>query len=97
MNERMELTRMEGEIDRKKAEMAYLADQQKIMDREAALLNRRQRTRRLCTRGGMLERFLRHPEKLTDAEVMEILRVAFTQPAVRRWLEARFPNESSRE
>lgn len=82
MNEIQELEKLDGEIHRKKAEMARLADQQKILAREAALLNRRQRTRRLCTRGGMLESFLGEPERLTDEQVMTLLRLAFSAPAV---------------
>lgn len=73
MNETKELEKLEGEIHRKKAEMARLEDQQKTMAKEAALLNRRQRTRRLCTRGGMLESFLGEPESLTDEQVMSLL------------------------
>ena len=57
MNELHELEKLDSEIHRRKAEMAQLEDQQKILAKEAALLNRRQRTRRLCIRGGMLETF----------------------------------------
>lgn len=82
MNDIQELEKLDGEIHRKKAEMARLADQQKILAREAALLNRRQRTRRLCTRGGMLERFLGNPERLSDEQVMTLLKLAFNTSVV---------------
>ena len=82
MNELRELERLDGEIHRKKAEMAQLEDQQKILAKEAAQLNRRQHTRRLCIRGGMLESFLGEPEVLTDDQVMSLLKLAFNTPAV---------------
>ena len=82
MNELHELERLDGEIHRKKAEMARLEDQQKILAKEAAQLNRRQRTRRLCTRGGMLESFLGVPELLSDEQVMTLLKLAFNTSAV---------------
>ena len=77
-----ELEKLEGEIHRKKVEMARLEDQQKILAKETAQLNRRQRTRRLCIRGGMLESFLGEPERLSDEQVMTLLKLAFNTPAV---------------
>ena len=63
-------------------------DQLKIMERQARDLSRRQRTKRLCTRGGMLERFLDKPELLTDDQVMELLTIAFREPRVNASLNA---------
>ena len=77
MNELHELEKLDAEIHRRKAEMARLEDQQKILAKEATLLNRRQRTRRLCIRGGMLESFLGVPERLSDEQVMTLLKLAF--------------------
>ena len=82
MNELRELEKLDGEIHRRKAEMARLEDQQKILAKEAALLNRRQRTRRLCIRGGMLESFLGVPELLSDEQVMTLLKLAFNTSVV---------------
>ena len=57
-------------------------DQLKAMERQARNLTRRQRTKRLCTRGGMLEHFLDRPELLTDDQVMKLLTIAFQETAV---------------
>ncbi len=51
---------------------------------EAKELTRKARTRRLCTRGGMLESFLQAPSILTDDDVMELLTFIFRQPIVQR-------------
>ena len=44
---------------------------EKQQQAEAKELTRKARTRRLCTRGGMLESFLEAPNILTDDDVME--------------------------
>ena len=58
------------------------------MERQARDLTRRQRTKRLCTRGGMLEHFLDRPELLSDDQVMELLTIAFRETAVNAALNA---------
>ena len=98
MNEQQQLSSIfDAQIQAAEDELHRLDQQKKILDREAALLSRRQRTRRLCTRGGMLETFLRCPEQLDDAQIMQLLRLAFDQPAVRQLLESLLAGDSSRE
>ena len=63
-------------------------NQLKAMERQARDLTRRQRTKRLCTRGGMLEHFLDRPELLSDDQVMELLTIAFREAAVNAALNA---------
>ena len=53
---------------------------------EAKELTRKARTRRLCTRGGMLESFLDEPGLLTDDDVMELLTFIFDFNSVQRKL-----------
>ena len=53
---------------------------------EAKQLTRKARTRRLCTRGGMLESFLDEPGLLTDDDIMELLTCIFDQKLVQRKL-----------
>ena len=60
----------------------YYKQQDKMLQSEIKRLTRNERTHRLCTRGGMIEAFIQEPEKLSDDQVMELLTVAFHQPAV---------------
>ena len=53
---------------------------------ETKKLTRKARTRRLCTRGGMLESFLDEPGLLTDDDVMELLTCIFDFNSVQRKL-----------
>ena len=60
----------------------YYKQQDKMLQSDIKRLTRNERTHRLCTRGGMIEAFIQEPEKLSDDQVMEMLTVAFRQPAV---------------
>ena len=97
MNEQEQLDRLDEQIRSSRAELHRLDQQQRIMDKEAALLHRRQRNHRLITRGGMLESFLRCPGQLDDAQVMRLLRLAFEQSVVRQLLESLLSDDSTRE
>ena len=52
-------------------------------------------THRLCTRGGMLESFLQEPERLTNDDVMLLLKLIFhrqdTQELLKKLLEREMP------
>ena len=63
-------------------------DQLRAIKHQARDLTRRQRTKRLCTRGGMLEHFLDRPELLSDDQVMKLLTIAFRETAVNTALNA---------
>ena len=60
----------------------HYKQQGKMLQSEIKRLTRNERTHRLCTRGGMIEAFIQKPEKLSDDQVMELLTIAFRQPAV---------------
>lgn len=55
---------------------------QKYLEEAEKKLTWKERTHRLCTRGGMLEKFLINPGVLTDDQVMEILKSAFRRDEV---------------
>ncbi|OLA25308.1 MAG: glutamyl-tRNA amidotransferase [Faecalibacterium prausnitzii] len=57
--------------------------EEKILEHQIKQLTRKERTHRLCTRGAMLESFLIRPEVLTDDDVMDILKQAFSQTGMK--------------
>ena len=75
--------------------------EEKILEHQVKQLTRKERTHRLCTRGAMLESFLLRPEVLTDEDVMDILKQAFSQSGHEgnscRKLKGRVAGESLRE
>ena len=60
---------------------------EKRLQSELKRLTRSGRTHRLCTRAGMLEKFLREPTLLTDDDVMELLTFIFHGEAVQKKLD----------
>ena len=97
MDNLAKIAKLRESMERAKRELQYTEDHQKIIARQISELTRRERTNRLCTRAGMLESFLRHPEALSNDQVMELLKTAFRQPPVRQLLaqmleDADYPN-----
>lgn len=75
---------LEAEIEKAERKRRYYEQQEKILSRKVIpQLTRKKRTNRLCTRAGMLESFLVHPELLTNDQVMDLLRIAFRQKEVK--------------
>ena len=71
------------------AEKKLIAAQhrEKQLEHERKRLTRSERTHRLCTRAGMLEKFLREPTLLTDDDVMELLTFLFHGEAAQKKLD----------
>ena len=76
------------------AEKKLIAAQhrEKQLEHERKRLTRSERTHRLCTRAGMLEKFLREPTVLTDEDVMELLTFIFQSEAVQKKLNLLIEN-----
>lgn len=64
------------------AKLRAATHRQKYLESAEKKLTCKERTHRLCTRGGMLEKFLIEPGTLTDDQVMEILKSAFRRDEV---------------
>ena len=70
----------------------FLNNEIKAMEAQEKGLLRKQRNRRIFTRGGMLEAFLLEPLLLSDDQVYKLLLTAFRQPAVDTLLKAMIKN-----
>ena len=77
INEKLE--KLNQEIAKGEARLRRAQHEEKILEHQVKQLTRKERTHRRCTRGAMLESFLIRPEVLTDDDVMEILKQAFSQ------------------
>lgn len=82
-----EIAKLREEIEYANERLRYYQQQEKITQSEIRRLTRRERTHRLCTRGGMVESFIKKPELLTDDQVMELLTLAFRQSKVSERLQ----------
>ena len=83
-NEQLEKLKQQKYVAEKK--LAAAKHKEKRLESEIKRLTRSERTHRLCTRGGMLETFLREPATLTDDDVMELLTFIFHSEAVQKKL-----------
>ena len=85
MNEKLE--KLGKEIDKTEAKLRRAQHEEKILEHQIKTLNRRERTHRLCTRGAELERYLPHPELITEEQVRLILKLLFHQESTRKIVE----------
>nr|WP_317400100.1 DUF3847 domain-containing protein [Anaerotruncus colihominis] len=75
MSEKLEKLKHDQYVAERKLTAAKHKEKQ--LQHELKRLTRSERTHRLCTRAGMLEKFLREPTLLTDDDVMELLTFLF--------------------
>ena len=80
------LDKLRQERDKAERHLRKAANDEKALAHEMARLTRAERTHRLCTRGGMLETFIREPSLLTDGDVMELLTFLFHGEAAQKKL-----------
>lgn len=82
VNRDNEESTLEQKIAQTEEKERRYAVQQKILLREQAQLDRKKRNHRIFTRGAMLESFLKKPLIMTDDQVYELLKTAFSQSKV---------------
>ena len=81
------LDRLRQERDKAERQLRKATNDEKALAHELKRLTKAERTHRLCTRGGMLEAFIREPTTLTDDDVMELLRFLFHGEAAQKKLD----------
>ena len=82
-----EIEKLKEEKRRNEAKIRQVSHEIKALEAEEKSLLRKQRNRRIFTRGGMLEAFLQEPLLLTDDQVYSLLKVIFHRPEVDRILK----------
>ena len=81
-----ELEKLKQKQHRLEKKLTAAKHKEKQLEHKLKQLTRSERTHRLCTRAGMLEKFLREPTLLTDDDVMELLTFIFQSEAVQKKL-----------
>jgi hypothetical protein len=82
------LEKVKHEIAKAEDRIRYYEQQDKIMRSEIHRLTRKERTHRLCTRGGLVEHFILEPDLLTDADVYILLSALFESEETQENLKA---------
>ena len=86
MSEKLEKLKHDQYVAERKLTAAKHKEKQ--LQHELKRLTRSERTHRLCTRAGMLEKFLREPTLLTDDDVMELLTFLFHGESAQKKLDS---------
>ena len=81
-----ELEKLKQQQHKLEKKLTAAKHKEKQLEHKLKQLTRSERTHRLCTRAGMLEKFLREPTLLTDDDVMEPLTFIFHGEAVQKKL-----------
>jgi len=82
-----EIEKLQDEKSRSEAKLRQYKNELKALEAEEKGLRRKERNRRIFTRGGMLEAFLLEPLLLTDDQVHTLLKIIFHKPEVDRVLK----------
>ena len=77
MPDTSKLEKLNRELEKSEKKLRKAINDEKALQHQLKQLTRKERTHRLCTRGGMLESFLQEPERLTDDDVMLLLKLIF--------------------
>ena len=95
MPDTSKLEMLNRELEKSEKKLRKAINDEKALQHQLKQLTRKERTHRLCTRGGMLESFLQEPERLTDDDVMLLLKLIFhrqdTQELLKKMLEREKP------
>jgi hypothetical protein len=84
-NEKLEKLRHDQCVAVRKMKAAQ--HKEKYLQSQLKQLSRRERTHRLCNRAGMLEKFLREPNLLTDEDILELLMFLFHSESAQKKLD----------
>ena len=95
LGQNVKLEKLNRELEKSEKKLRKAINDEKALQHQLKQLTRKERTHRLCTRGGMLESFLQEPEHLTDDDVMLLLKLIFhrqdTQELLKKLLEREKP------
>ena len=86
MSKKKTITELQAELEKAKRERKITEQNIKILEKQQKELTRRERTHRLCTHGGMLERYL-HPSEFSDAQIEVLFKEIFSKNEVKELLE----------
>ena len=75
MPDTSKLEKLNRELEKSEKKLRKAINDEKALQHQLKQLTRKERTHRLCTRGGMLESFLQEPERLTDDEFRWLIRI----------------------
>ena len=86
MNKKKSLTELRADVEKGAQRKKFYENEIKIKEHQIKQLTRAERTHRLCSHGGMLEKFIERPDSLSDEQIMKLLTFAFRKNDVQAML-----------
>ena len=83
---RKSLSELRSDVEKGEQRKKYYENEIRIKERQIKQLTRAERTHRLCSHGGMLEKFIERPDILTADQIMKLLTFAFRKNDVQAML-----------
>jgi len=80
------LTDLRSDVEKGTQRKKYYENEIKIKEHQIKQLTRAERTHRLCSHGGMLEKFIERPDILSDEQIMKLLTFVFHKDDVQAML-----------
>ena len=77
MNKKKSLSELRFDVEKGAQRKKFYENEIKIKKHQIKHLIRTERTHRLCSRGGMLEKFIERPDILSDEQIMKLLTFVF--------------------
>ena len=95
MPDTSKLEKLNLELEKSEKKLRKAINDEKALQHQLKQLTRKERTHRLCTRGGMLESYLPHPEAIMDEQVSLFLKLLFHKDSTRQLMEKVFAENST--
>lgn len=77
MNKKKSLTELRADVEKGAQRKKFYENEIKIKEHQIKQLTRAERTHRLCSYSGMLEKFFECPNIFIDEQIMELLTFVF--------------------
>ena len=104
MNKKKSLTELRADVEKGAQRKKFYENEIKIKENEIKIkehqikyLTRAERTHRLCSHGGMLEKFIERPDILSDEQIMKLLTFVFHKDDVQAMLRKMIKDAETKE
>ena len=84
---RKSLSELRADVEKGEQRKKYYENEIRIKERQIKHLTRAERTHRLCSHGGMLEKFIERPDILSEEQIMKLLTYVFHKSDVQTMLQ----------
>lgn len=97
MKKKKSLKELRSDVEKGAQRKTFYENEIKIIEHQISHLTRAERTHRLCSHGGMLEKFIERPDILSDEQIMKLLTFVFHKDDVQAMLREMIKDAEMKE